>query len=292
MGEAANNLLLFVPAVYDDYGWTPDEFRILARIHRRCVGKAGEVGWFWESVPNLAKATNMSQSVVRKSLNVLEAAGAITRQMRPGDSTLIRFNTADRWRSADELPGIRKRLTPISSNRGSDGKKRKDNSKEIRLTPIRNDRGVGSKTIGVPLSETAGVPLSELTDEGIPSEGIPSEGNPTGGERLSPPPPLFLRIEELIAEVCGANPDTDPRLVETAVIQMTLCWVESPDTFPEPTNPTPASYAEAIHCCVKNAIGLKSAVIDAQLMAKRQKIKELAYDRKRTRRKDRCDQSR
>jgi len=146
---------LFVKSEIDDYGLDPYEFRIYARIVRR----AGR-GDAWESIPNMAKACMMSESRVRLSLQLLEAAGLIESHERCGYSTVRRITPKAKWVDAERLQAIRaaltrtKSATPSKSDRGSQTH-----------TPSKSDRGV--------VSVLQPPPLAKVTDEGIPIEGIP-----------------------------------------------------------------------------------------------------------------------
>lgn len=215
--EGDTTKLLFVPSAYDDYGWTPEEFRVLARIHRRAQGKKnGQVGQFFESIPNMAKAIQMSEALVRRSLKVLEAAGAISRENRMGATALIRYESPSNWVPSCELPVIRIRHTPIKNDMGSDKesvtkkaqplsktrgerlrKRQGDGYENDRGTPDENDRGVVTKT----------------TDKGIPSEVPPSEVPPLEVNPSRSP-------DFWISEAKEKNPDRDPLAVETAVLSV------------------------------------------------------------------------
>jgi hypothetical protein len=154
----------------DEYGLTPNEFRVYARISRR----AGETGVCYESIPNIAEGIGLSACTVRRCCQVLTLARLITESNREGYTTDRRITSMSLWQNKADLPGIRKIVlrgektrTPITSDRGI--------SKD---TPRTSDRGGLSPATGAPLSQQTGLPLSPATDEGNPSEGSPSEVNP------------------------------------------------------------------------------------------------------------------
>jgi len=145
-------LCLFVKSEIDDYGLDPYEFRLYARIARR-AGRAEA----WESIPNMARACQMSLGRARKALKLLETAGLIESVERPGYNTIHRLTPKYKWVHPERLKGIRQFLassrsdTPTKSDRGS-----KTN------TPSKSDIRV--------LAELIPLPLSKVTAEGIPLE--------------------------------------------------------------------------------------------------------------------------
>jgi len=150
-------LCLFVKSEIDDYGLDPYEFRLYARIARR-AGRAES----WESIPNMARACQMSISRARKALELLEAARLIESIKRSGYTTIRRLTPKHKWVHPERLEEIRQFLapsrsdTPTKSDRGS---------KTDTTTPSKSNRGV--------LAELIPLPLSKVTAEGIPLEDNP-----------------------------------------------------------------------------------------------------------------------
>lgn len=167
----SDNFSLLVPAAIDDYGFTAEEFRLFARIMRRVWGSDQDC---YESIPNLAKALFISERLVRRALNVLEACGAITRTLRPGKSDLYDFNPTEKWKPSRELPVIRGRIEAEM--------KRKDRLRKSpsKLRVVAETTGVsGCGNVTTPLAETTPLLVAETQDEGIPIEGIPIKKNTT-----------------------------------------------------------------------------------------------------------------
>lgn len=151
----------FIPGEMDDYPWTPDEFRLLARIARRVdqgPENGGLVGKCWESIPSIAASTGMAEKVARHVLNVLEAAGAIIRTRQVGDTTIIRYSGILNWVSADQLPDIRERLGGSRKERGS----KSTRGKTATSTPVNSAMGV----------------VADLPDKGTPSKVPPPKVPP------------------------------------------------------------------------------------------------------------------
>lgn len=160
MSDASDQRSLFVSGGFDDFGWDPFEFRMLARINRRCNGKEGVTGTFWESVPKLARKLQMSQHVTRRTLQILEESRAIyVVKADPGESKNYKVHDASKWVSLVELQVIREKHTHTKNDRG------------IRsVTTIKSDKRGASKTKRVPLPKTI--------DKGLPSEGLPNKVYP------------------------------------------------------------------------------------------------------------------
>jgi hypothetical protein len=155
----SNKGTMFCPAFIDDYGFSPEEFRVFSRIMRRCLSENSK--GFFEGVPTIAKQLQISERLVRRALRVLVGCKAITCEERLGETSLYDFNTSDKWEPSEKLPQIRKianqakyRPTPLSKTQG--------------VTPVENARGG--------LSKTQGAPLSKTPDKGTPSEGTPIKG--------------------------------------------------------------------------------------------------------------------
>src|SRR5690349_20915938 len=108
---------IFVRSDLDDYGLTPNEFRVYGRIARR----AGEFGACTESVPNMARALKLGESTVRRCCHILALARLISEQEIEGWTTERRITPISRWKNKAELPGLRelvtrgeKRHTPVT----------------------------------------------------------------------------------------------------------------------------------------------------------------------------------
>ncbi len=104
---ASLNFTLFNPAFIDDYGFTPTEFRVFARIMRRSVNDpTGD----YESVSKMAKTLAMSENSIRAALRVLVACKALHVTQREGEPHLLTFQTCDQWLPSSQLKEIRRRI--------------------------------------------------------------------------------------------------------------------------------------------------------------------------------------
>lgn len=79
----------FIPALLDDAGLTPTEFRVYFAILRR--------GDCFESVPKIANRCRMHRDTVWAALKSLEARGAITKSPKPGHTTLFTALPVSFW---------------------------------------------------------------------------------------------------------------------------------------------------------------------------------------------------
>ncbi len=104
---ASLNFTLFNPVFIDDYGFTPIEFRVFARIMRRSVNEStGD----YESVSRMAKTLAMSENSIRAALRVLVACKALHVTQREGEPHLLTFQTCDQWLPSSQLKEIRRRI--------------------------------------------------------------------------------------------------------------------------------------------------------------------------------------
>lgn len=153
----------YIGSLIDDYGFSPEEFRLLCRTRRR----DGEDGCY-ESIPNLAISLGMSQHLVRRSLNVLVACNAISREVRLGQSDLFHFNLYDQWQPKEMLATIRSSFDA--------GPKRKDRDRKKGLV-VSETIGVGNDR-GTPIGNGRGV-VSEMIDKGISPQSSPIKDTKT-----------------------------------------------------------------------------------------------------------------
>jgi hypothetical protein len=167
--NASENHTMYNPSFIDDYGFTPEEFRVFSRIMRRCTGDTSK--GFYESIPKLAKELKISERLVRRSLKVLTACNAITRTERPGQSDLFDFNTCDRWKMKDKLTWIRSSIDTESKEKDM---ARKQPVVVAETTGVGNDTGCGNAR-GTGSGNDRGV-VAETQGKGISPEGYPKEG--------------------------------------------------------------------------------------------------------------------
>jgi hypothetical protein len=171
--KKSDNFTMFCPSFIDDYGFTPEEFRIFSRIMRRCLGENSD--GFFESVMQMAEKLQIGRDKVRKCLKVLVKCNAVRREVRPGKPDLFQFNTCNRWAPSETLPTIRakieaERKTPTPTDSSSP-------------TPTKTSIGSPTDSSRGDLPDPGGVPLPKLVYEGISHEGTPIKE--TQEERVS-----------------------------------------------------------------------------------------------------------
>lgn len=150
--DSRDDLPVFIHSELDDYGLSAIEFRVYARLARRCGHGAA-----FESVPNMAKDFEVSHRTVQRSLKVLVKTNLVTETIRPGKPTLYTLNPQASWHSPRRLKAIRE---------GVINKKEK--------TPSGGDTTAGGDMRdGGGVTPRQGVGVTPQTDEGTPSEGSP-----------------------------------------------------------------------------------------------------------------------
>jgi hypothetical protein len=126
----------FNPAAIDDYGFTPDEYRVLARIRRR--------GLCEESFVNMAKTLKIDERIIRRIVALLSATKIVTREKRSGRTDVLMVNPFTSWPS----PGTFAKARTTDKNAGS------------KSATGRND--------SEPPTKLTVVPPTKVHDEGIP----------------------------------------------------------------------------------------------------------------------------
>lgn len=86
--------LPFIPTWLDDYGLTPQEFRVYCRVARR----AGKDGRCWESVTNIAEACRLCRNATLKALSTLtEVHKLLIKNKREGETDEYSLAPASDW---------------------------------------------------------------------------------------------------------------------------------------------------------------------------------------------------
>ena len=180
---------LNVPAFVDEYGFTPEEFRVFARIMRR----AGENGVFFESVTSMSDTLQISERLVRRALRVLQGCKAILVFTEPGRSTQITVNPSDRWVSSLELLNVRQRICGTQKER--DRERKMEENRPLAETQ--------------PLAETTGVPLAETQPEGYPYKvlNLAETANTLNPEKEKRAPSDHALGMKFLYDTLGAFPD-------------------------------------------------------------------------------------
>jgi hypothetical protein len=181
--EGRDDMPIFIHSELDDYGLSLIEFRVYARLARRC-GKAAAS----ESVPNMARDFGVSDRTVQRALRLLVAARLIAEERRPGKTTLYTLLPRPAWAPALSLPALRTEdkagevVTPetgvvagvVTSQPGVSGDTTEGGQKPGGDT---GDRGV--------VTPQRGVGVTPETDEGSPL-GSPPKVLPTHTHAVLP----------------------------------------------------------------------------------------------------------
>lgn len=154
--KKSTDFTMFVPAFIDEYGFSPAQFRIFARIMRRSLGADGQA--CYESVQRLSLNLGISKRIVQESLKILEKAKCIKVVRREGMTHLVAFRPCNEWVSKMEFDSI------VLETTG----KRVQRDRERKMTP-------SAETL--PLAETRQVPSAETRHKGTPIEGDPINKN-------------------------------------------------------------------------------------------------------------------
>ena len=84
--------VIFIHSRLDDYGLSPQQFRIYAHIARRSGSGAA-----WPSVATVAQVCQLHPKTARQALHVLVEHRLITRELRPGTTPIYRITPAREW---------------------------------------------------------------------------------------------------------------------------------------------------------------------------------------------------
>lgn len=204
--DGRDDLPIFIHSELDDYPLTPLEFRVYARVARRC----GTAGKFFEGPGKLAKAWGVGDRTIERCLLVLVGTRLVHKEVlgapRPSRYTLTPRRT---WVPADEVEAIRAQVY---------GKKAKPDS--VTGDTINAGDSVTGDTInsvtGDTIDSVSGDPLSISLLKVLP-EGTPKDSLSAGAreavvafETTFGHPPHLHGQTEIEAEALAA--DFDPVL--------------------------------------------------------------------------------
>lgn len=79
----------FIPAAWDDYGFTPPQFRVLGHVSRRGICD--------ESVPKMAMRCRLSKKTVEAVISFLCARGIIKKTLRHGYTSVLEVIPISKW---------------------------------------------------------------------------------------------------------------------------------------------------------------------------------------------------
>lgn len=139
MTDSRDDLPFMVHSDLDDLDLSPYEFRAYVHLVRRAGTRGGE---YWESVDAGARHCRMDAKTYRTALKALVDRGLLTREDRPGETSVYRLAPRRQWR------------TPTKSG-----------------TPARNGRATKSGR-GTP-TKSGRTPLPKTVDKENPLKGFP-----------------------------------------------------------------------------------------------------------------------
>src|SRR5690606_29623698 len=143
--DQRDDMPVFIHSELDDFGLTPFEFRAYAHLARRVNDRKGE---YYEKLKNGADVCRMDVKTYRAALVALEEYGLVSREERPGQTSVFRLNPKSAWR------------TPTKSGRATKSGR-----------GARNGRGTPTES-GRPTPTESG--SQRYSQEGSPSKVLPS----------------------------------------------------------------------------------------------------------------------
>ena len=94
--DQRDDMPVFIHSELDDFGLTPFEFRAYAHLARRVNDRKGE---YYEKLKNGADVCRMDVKTYRAALVALEEYGLVSREERPGQTSVFRLNPKSAWRT-------------------------------------------------------------------------------------------------------------------------------------------------------------------------------------------------
>lgn len=161
--DERRDLPFMVHSELDDLDLSPHEFRVYAHLVRRANDSRGE---YWESIEAGAKHCRMNAKTYRAALASLVDLRLLTREDRPGETSVYRLTPRSAWLAA-----------PTKSGGGT-----------------KNGRGTESGR-GTP-TENGRTPLPKTVDKGNPLKGVPGrESQKTYTREPKPKKPAKKKTE-------------------------------------------------------------------------------------------------
>ena len=182
--------VIFIHSRLDDYGLSPQQFRVYAHLARR-AGSGGA----WSSVARMAHVCKLHPQTVRAALRVLVRHRLITRQPRPSTTPIYRLTKADQWEPPTSITGHpSERITPPSVSEGG-------TTKRIQDHPYEKDAGEGNPTEGNPPKAKGGK-----------NTGLASEWNPgrTSGVKERQLRTQFVALRAQVKDLESHSEDLTP----------------------------------------------------------------------------------
>lgn len=165
--EGRDDMPIFIHSELDDYGLSLVEFRVYARLARRCGRAAAS-----ESVPNMARDFGVNDRTVQRALRLLVSARLIAEERRPGKTTLYTLLPRPAWAPASALEALRTEIL---------GRAQRGRAVVTPEPGVSGDTRAGGQMPGGDMRDGGvvtperGVVVTPEPDEGSPSEGTPSK---------------------------------------------------------------------------------------------------------------------
>lgn len=105
--DGRTDLPIFIHSEVDDYGLTPIEFRVYARLARRC-GQEGAK----ESVVNMAESFGVNRKTIQRCLQLLFKCRMVRMEVRPGYPNVYWLNPSHAWMPKEYLSTLRQQPDP------------------------------------------------------------------------------------------------------------------------------------------------------------------------------------
>lgn len=157
---------IFIHSELDDYGLTLVEFRVYARLARRCGDSEA-----WESVPNMARDFGVNDRTVQRALKLLILARLVSATLRPGHTTVYKLLPLREWVPSGQLPALRARI--VKPKKAQMVTAEPEVSGDIRAGGQKLN---GDIRAGGVVTLERGVVVTSQPDEGSPSESSPLKG--------------------------------------------------------------------------------------------------------------------
>lgn len=165
VADDRNDLPFMVHSELDDLDLDPFEFRAYAHMVRR-AGRQGGRGEHWESVDESAKHCRMDPKTYRRALQGLVERRLVTREDRPGQTSVYRLTSPKAWRPLPQTVGVQP-STPTENGRGTTSGR---GAEKGRGTPTKSGR----------------TPLPKTVDKGSPKKGVPGRESQETSTRAKP----------------------------------------------------------------------------------------------------------
>ena len=147
--------VVFIHSRLDDYGLSPQQFRVYAHLARRASN-----GTAWPSIVTISQICHLHQKTVREALHALVGYRLITRETRPGSTPFYRLTPASQWQPKQTPPHPSQTDTPGSFWEGGAPKRSQG-------YPSQKEPGEGNPIEGNPMKvcthkdRSNGIPITE-----------------------------------------------------------------------------------------------------------------------------------